>query len=56
MAGLISSQFTPKIFSMLKSGYGKADFRSDVLAGLTVAIVALPPRHGAGDRQWRLPR
>ena len=42
MAGLISSQFTPKIFSMLKSGYGKADFRSDVLAGLTVAIVALP--------------
>ncbi len=42
MAGLISPQFTPKIFSMLKSGYGKADFKSDVMAGLTVAIVALP--------------
>lgn len=42
MAGLISSQFTPKIFSVLKSGYGKADFKSDVMAGLTVAIVALP--------------
>ncbi len=42
MAGLISSQFTPKIFTMLAAGYSRKDFRSDVLAGLTVAIVALP--------------
>jgi SulP family sulfate permease len=35
-------QFTPKIFTILKDGYTKNDFRSDAIAGLTVAIVALP--------------
>ena len=35
-------QFTPKLFSIFKSGYSFADFRSDALAGLIVAIVALP--------------
>lgn len=34
--------FTPKIFTILKNGYSKTDFRADALAGLTVAIVALP--------------
>src|SRR5262245_36784411 len=34
--------FTPKLFTVLRSGYGKSEFRADVLAGLTVAIVALP--------------
>lgn len=34
--------FTPKLFTLLKNGYSKADFRADAIAGLTVAIVALP--------------
>ena len=34
--------FTPKLVTILRSGYGWADFRADALAGLTVAIVALP--------------
>ena len=34
--------FTPKIVTMLREGYTAADFRADALAGLTVAIVALP--------------
>ena len=34
--------FTPKLVTVLREGYGLADFRDDVLAGLTVAIVALP--------------
>lgn len=34
--------FTPKIFTILKNGYTVSDIRSDGLAGLTVAIVALP--------------
>lgn len=34
--------FTPKLVSLLRQGYSAADFRADALAGLTVAIVALP--------------
>lgn len=34
--------FTPKLITVLREGYGAADFRADVIAGLTVAIVALP--------------
>lgn len=34
--------FTPKLVTILRQGYGLGDFRADVLAGLTVAIVALP--------------
>jgi SulP family sulfate permease len=34
--------FTPKIFTLLKNGYTKNDLQADLLAGLTVAIVALP--------------
>lgn len=34
--------FTPKLFSLLKSGYSKHDLKADAIAGLTVAIVALP--------------
>lgn len=36
------TEFTPKIFTVLKNGYGPNDCRADMLAGLTVAIVALP--------------
>lgn len=34
--------FVPKLITVLREGYGVSDFRSDVLAGLTVAIVAIP--------------
>jgi SulP family sulfate permease len=35
-------QFTPKIVTVLREGYRIADLRADAVAGLTVAIVALP--------------
>lgn len=34
--------FTPKLVTQLREGYSLAFFRKDALAGLTVAIVALP--------------
>jgi sulfate permease, SulP family len=34
--------FTPKLLTILREGYGIRDFQADALAGLTVAIVALP--------------
>jgi len=34
--------FTPKLVTILREGYGLKDLRSDAIAGLTVAIVALP--------------
>jgi len=34
--------FTPKLVTQLREGYSLAYFRKDALAGLTVAIVALP--------------
>jgi len=34
--------FVPKTVTVLRQGYGLGDFRADLIAGLTVAIVALP--------------
>jgi len=34
--------YAPKLITVLREGYGFADFRADVASGLTVAIVALP--------------
>src|SRR3546814_12935529 len=34
--------FKPKILTVLREVYGIAHFKSDALAGLTVAVVALP--------------
>lgn len=34
--------FTPKLWTVLHEGYGPRQFRTDAVAGLTVAIVALP--------------
>ena len=34
--------YAPKLLTVLREGYGVADFRADVISGLTVAIVALP--------------
>lgn len=36
------AEFEPKLLSTLREGYGLGDLRRDALAGLTVAIVALP--------------
>ena len=36
------SQFVPKLHTALREGYGWNDLRADAVAGLTVAIVALP--------------
>ncbi|MBP7253792.1 MAG: sodium-independent anion transporter, partial [Alphaproteobacteria bacterium] len=36
------SSFTPKLVTLLRQGYKAKDFQRDALAGLTVAIVALP--------------
>jgi SulP family sulfate permease len=38
----MSPGFTPKLITTLREGYGLADLRADAIAGLTVAIVALP--------------
>jgi SulP family sulfate permease len=35
-------QFLPKTVTVLRQGYGLGDVRADLIAGLTVAIVALP--------------
>ncbi|TIX62581.1 MAG: sodium-independent anion transporter, partial [Mesorhizobium sp.] len=37
-----SELFTPKLVTVLREGYTSAHFRADAIAGLTVAIVALP--------------
>jgi SulP family sulfate permease len=42
MARVFPTEFTPKLFSVLCEGYDSARLRADVIAGLTVAIVALP--------------
>ncbi len=36
------SDFTPRLLTVLRKGYGARAFRADAMAGLTVAIVALP--------------
>jgi SulP family sulfate permease len=42
MSRVAATAFTPKLVTVLREGYGLAQFRADALAGLTVAIVALP--------------
>ncbi|MDX5350177.1 MAG: sodium-independent anion transporter, partial [Paracoccaceae bacterium] len=36
------TEYLPKLLTVWREGYGLADLRADALAGLTVAIVALP--------------
>lgn len=38
----VSPQFTPKLFSLLRSGISRQQVRKDILAGLIVGIVAIP--------------
>lgn len=35
-------EFKPRLFEVIKDGYGKKEFLADSISGLTVAIVALP--------------
>ncbi|MHC5306590.1 SulP family inorganic anion transporter [Bartonella sp. LJL80] len=37
-----AEQFLPKLVTVWREGYRLADFRADAIAGLTVAIIALP--------------
>jgi sulfate permease, SulP family len=37
----ISNPFIPKLWTVLREDYGKAELRGDLAAGLTVAVVAL---------------
>lgn len=39
---MTAATFTPKLLTTLREGYGRDNFRADALAGLTVAVVALP--------------
>jgi sulfate permease, SulP family len=41
-SGSFAETFTPKLVSQLREGYVLGDFRADAIAGLTVAIIALP--------------
>src|ERR1700722_17553445 len=34
--------FTPKLVTVLNEHYGLSDLKSDIMAGLTVAVVAIP--------------
>lgn len=42
VAAATAPDFVPKLVTTLREGYGPAKFRADAIAGLTVAIVALP--------------
>ena len=48
--------FTPKLMTAFREGYGRSDLRADVLAGLTVAIVALPLAMALGIASGASPR
>jgi SulP family sulfate permease len=48
--------FTPKIVTAFREGYSAADLRADALAGLTVAIVALPLAMALGIASGASPR
>ena len=38
----MTDRLTPKIIGVFQEGYSRSKLKSDVLAGLTVAIVAMP--------------
>ncbi|WP_309662901.1 SulP family inorganic anion transporter [Sphingomonas sp.] len=51
-----SDAFTPKLLTVFREGYTAARLRADVLAGLTVAIVALPLAMALGIASGASPR
>jgi sulfate permease, SulP family len=48
--------FTPKLITAFREGYNASDLRADALAGLTVAIVALPLAMALGIASGASPR
>ena len=48
--------FTPKLITTLREGYNRARLRADIVAGLTVAIVALPLAMALGIASGASPR
>ena len=48
--------FTPKLISALREGYTRSSLRADLIAGLTVAIVALPLAMALGIASGASPR
>jgi SulP family sulfate permease len=52
----LAEQFTPKLVTVIREGYGWRELRSDALAGLTVAIVALPLAMALGIASGASPR
>ena len=55
-ARLRGDAFTPKLLTVLREGYGRSDLRADAVAGLTVAIVALPLAMALGIASGASPR
>lgn len=52
----IPEAFTPKIVTAFREGYGAAELRADAVAGLTVAIVAVPLAMALGIASGASPR
>jgi len=52
----LGEAFTPKVVTTLREGYRAADLRADALAGLTVAVVALPLAMALGIASGASPR
>src|SRR5437868_10028984 len=52
----LGEAFTPKLITALREGYGWAELRADAMAGLTVAIVALPLAMALGIASGASPR
>ena len=53
---MAAGTFTPKLMTALREGYGPARLRADLVAGLTVAIVALPLAMALGIASGASPR
>ena len=53
---MTAGAFTPKLITSLREGYGGARLRADLVAGLTVAIVALPLAMALGIASGASPR
>jgi len=52
----LPQQFTPKLVAAFREGYGRAELRADLIAGLTVAVVALPLAMALGIASGASPR
>lgn len=53
---MVGEAFTPKVLTTFREGYGAARLRADLIAGLTVAIVALPLAMALGIASGASPR